>query len=74
MKSPYLGYSVEDLVLDSMTARQRVIYHLYYEEGWTQDEISEIIGLAQSTVSHEMRVAKATSASLLINFAPVLTH
>ena len=68
MRNRYVGYGIEDFFLESMSPRQRILYYLYYEEGWSQEEIGDILRCSQTTISHEITTIKLTSASLLINY------
>lgn len=43
--------------LESMTAKQREVFVLYYQEGYNQREIGEMLGLARTTVMHRLEEA-----------------
>ena len=38
-----------------LTDRQRIIYKLYYDEGYTQEEIADLLNIGQSTVHYHLR-------------------
>jgi DNA-directed RNA polymerase specialized sigma24 family protein len=66
-ESTYLHGGVEALILlidfealekvTPLTAKQRYMLHLYYEQGYTKPEIAEIMGLTHQTVSEHTRAA-----------------
>ena len=39
----------------ALTDRQRSIYKLYYEEGFTQEEIADILNIGQNTVHYYLQ-------------------
>lgn len=40
--------------LECLTEKQRVVFRLYYEEGYTQDEVAEQLGLGRTTVRNHL--------------------
>ena len=40
-----------------MTDKQREVFVLYYQEGFNQREIGEMLGLARTTVMHRLEEA-----------------
>ena len=47
----YIRKETREEALASMTDKQREVFRLYYEEGYRQREIAEILGIAHQTVS-----------------------
>ena len=47
----YIRKETREEALASMTDKQRAVFRLYYEEGYRQREIAEILGIAHQTVS-----------------------
>ena len=47
----YIRKETREESLASMTDKQREVFRLYYEEGYRQREIAEILGIAHQTVS-----------------------
>ena len=53
----YIRKETREEALASMTDKQREVFRLYYEEGYRQREIAEILGIGQRSVSDRLNGA-----------------
>ena len=53
----YIRKETQRRVLDSMTEKQRQAFILYYKYGYTQQEIADIVMIAQRAVAYRLEGA-----------------
>ena len=52
-------------VVNSLAPKYRIVVHLYYYEGYTQDEIAEILKISRTAVQTRMSRARAQLKEVL---------
>ncbi len=53
--------------LSELPEEQQELYRLYYIEGWSQQEIAEIKGVSQNTISKKIHKLKAKLTKMCKN-------
>ena len=53
----YIRKETQELMLEKLTEKQRAVFTLYYRDGYTQQEISSMLGISRDSVNDRLEAA-----------------